>query len=327
MENGSVHSQESDALPAVAHAVLSAAEEKIRYLFKQQKLLADISQLLNSTASVRAIVGDVLGLLGEHTNVSRVYIFENAENGLETSNTYEWCNTGIVPQKENLQGVPYELIPSWKYMLMVDGRVFSTDITTLPEDISAILEPQAIKSILVYPLYVQNGFYGFIGFDECTHTREWPEDEMNLLLTVANIISNAFERSRVLSEFENSELRLKLALDGAKEGLWDWNNETGGVYFSDTWCTMLGYEPGQIDPTLASWERLVHPDDMADVTDALTKHLNGETEFYETIHRMRTADGGWKWILDHGMVVGRCGPSARTSTSRGRRRRNTVSRR
>lgn len=79
----------------------------------------------------------------------------------------------------------------------------------------------------VYPIYVENVFCGFIGFDECLINRTWTDEEMDLLRAVSNNISLAFERRKVIQKLENSELRLRLAISAAKEGLWDWNNETG----------------------------------------------------------------------------------------------------
>jgi PAS domain S-box-containing protein len=281
------------------------AESKIRFLYNQQKLLADISQRLNSSKNLELLLNDVLRLLGEHTDISRVYIFEDIKDGTATTNSHEWCNIGISPQIQDLQEIPYDIIPSWKKILMKDGRVFSTNIQELPGDIFAILEPQGIKSILVYPLFVENSFFGFIGFDECVRNKVWANDEINLLLTISNIISNSFERKQVQKKLENSELRLKLAIEGAQEGLWDWNNETGGVYFNDTWCKMLGYEPHEIEPNVSSWEKLVNPDDMQEVMEALNRHLEGKCEFYESVHRVKTKNGDWKWILDRGVVVQR----------------------
>jgi PAS domain S-box-containing protein len=282
---------------------LRKAESKVNYLYEQQKLLADISQQFNSLTNIELVLNDVLRLIGAHTRVSRVYICENDQDGATSNNTYEWCNNGISPQIKNLQGIPYSSIPSWKQILIEKGRIFSTNISELPQDIIHYLKPQEIKSTLVYPMYVENTFYGFIGFDECVINRIWTDEEMDLLRAVSNNISMAFERRQVIQKLENSELRLRLAISGANEGLWDWNNETGHVYFNDTWLSMLGYEPGEIEPNVSSWEKLVHPADMPMVMEVLTRHLNGITPYYETVHRVKTKDGSWKWILDHGMVV------------------------
>ncbi|MGE5354236.1 MAG: ATP-binding protein [Acidobacteriota bacterium] len=278
---------------------------KLMSLLGQQKLLADIAQELNSPQKLDKSLEKVLVLLGMHTNVSRVYIFEDSPDGNTTSNTFEWCNSGIEPQRSELQDIPYEVIPSWKKILTEKGRVFSKNIDELPQDLVDILKPQNIKSILVYPLYVSAMFYGFIGFDECVENKTWPIDETELLRAVSSILSNAFERRQVIRKLKESELRLKLALSSAKEGLWDWNIKTGEVYFSDVWCRMLGYEPHEIEPNVKSWEMLLHPDDKPLVWTEMKKFLSGDNSFYETIHRLKTKDGKWKWILDHGMVIER----------------------
>jgi len=102
-----------------------------------------------------------------------------------------------------------------------------------------------------------------------------------------------------------SEERLKLALESTNDGLWDWNIVTGDVYFSPRWETMLGYQPGDIEPNVKSWEKLVHPDDRDLVTSALNEHLQGLTLVYETEHRILTRSGQWIWVLDRGKVVAR----------------------
>jgi PAS domain S-box-containing protein len=68
---------------------------------------------------------------------------------------------------------------------------------------------------------------------------------------------------------------------------------------------MLGYRLEEIEPDVSSWERLVHPDDMPRVQEVLEAHLAGQTESYETEHRMKAKNGAWKWILDKGKVVER----------------------
>lgn len=94
-------------------------------------------------------------------------------------------------------------------------------------------------------------------------------------------------------------------LQASNDGFWDWNIQTGEVYFSQQWSGMLGYLPGEIPPHVSSWEKLVHPDDMPNVMKVLTKHLNMESDYYETEHRVKCKDGTWKWILDRGRVIER----------------------
>jgi len=94
-------------------------------------------------------------------------------------------------------------------------------------------------------------------------------------------------------------------IEVSNDGFWDWNIKTGEVYFSRRWVEMLGYEMNDIEPNVSSWERLVHPDDMAHVMSVLNAHLRGETDFYQTEHRVKMRNGDWKWILDKGRVIQR----------------------
>ncbi len=171
------------------------------------EILSEIAlNLINRQTDFDGRINSVLSLIGNHLDVSRVYIFLDAPDGLTTSNTYEWCNRGIGPQIDELQFIPYGAIPSWRRLMEREGRVFSENISTLPEDLRAILEPQEIKSLLVYPLIMERFIKGFIGFDENIRIRQWKQRELELLRTICGIIGNAYFaelKDRQLREYSN----------------------------------------------------------------------------------------------------------------------------
>ena len=101
--------------------------------------------------------------------------------------------------------------------------------------------------------------------------------------------------------------RLSLAIDGSGDGFWDWDVPSGKVKYSRRWCSMLGYDLDELEPDVAAWKQLVHPDDLGPVMAAVEAHLRGETPQYENEHRVRHKDGRWVWILDRGKVVSRDG--------------------
>lgn len=178
-------------------------------LFKQLEILSEIAIELNSTECFEKRINNTLATIGRHTGVSRVYIFEDATEGLVSNNTFEWCNSGIEPQMNQLQEVPYEIIPSWKVILLEKGLIYSENISELPQDIRYILEPQGIISIVVYPLFKNGRYFGFVGFDECAKTRKWERSELELIKTISGIIANTFGRRDVENELviarENAE--------------------------------------------------------------------------------------------------------------------------
>ena len=99
--------------------------------------------------------------------------------------------------------------------------------------------------------------------------------------------------------------RLSCVIDGSNDGFWDWDVPSGHVKFSRRWASMLGYDLGELEPHVSTWQRMLHPDDLARTMAAVEDHLRGETEQYETEHRVRRRDGRWIWVLDRGKVVER----------------------
>jgi diguanylate cyclase (GGDEF)-like protein/PAS domain S-box-containing protein len=116
-------------------------------------------------------------------------------------------------------------------------------------------------------------------------------------------VQDISERRRTRQALKESHQRLEFALRGGDLGTWDWDLETGRVAFNERWAEMLGYRLRDIEPNAQAWEKLIHPDDLPRVRQALDSHLRGETPLFETEHRMRSASGEWLWMLDRGRVV------------------------
>jgi len=94
--------------------------------------------------------------------------------------------------------------------------------------------------------------------------------------------------------------RMELAFQGTNEGVWDWNILDNSVYFSPRWKEMLGYQDHELSNEVTTWADRLHPDDAEKVWEDVYKNVNGETEYYENIHRLKHKDGHWAWILDRG---------------------------
>ncbi|MBY0113069.1 MAG: PAS domain-containing protein [Phycisphaerales bacterium] len=112
------------------------------------------------------------------------------------------------------------------------------------------------------------------------------------------------EVSQTIAAREQAD-RLQLTVRAAGLGTWEWNCVSGEVAFNETWCTMLGYQPGDIAQDVSAWKQLVHPDDWDRVMSVLTAHLEGRTREYRCEHRLRRKNGTWAWILDVGQVTAR----------------------
>ena len=109
-------------------------------------------------------------------------------------------------------------------------------------------------------------------------------------------------RREIAEVVATSERRLDLALVGSGDGLWDWDLVSGEVFLSHI-AEMLGFEGDDLPQGGDLRQRLIHPDDLQDVEAKIKAHLAGQTPRYEAEYRMRHKEGGWRWILDRGVVV------------------------
>ncbi len=102
---------------------------------------------------------------------------------------------------------------------------------------------------------------------------------------------------------DSAKERCSLAMQGTKDGLWDWNLETDEVYYSPHWKSMLGYMEDELDHSLDTWARLIHPDDKGPALAMVQDRLSGANDAFEFEMRMRHKDGHYVHILSRAALV------------------------
>ena len=111
------------------------------------------------------------------------------------------------------------------------------------------------------------------------------------------------ERKLTQEKIRRSEEQLAAVMDGSQLGFSDWNIQKGEIQRNERWAGMLGYTLHEIESTYDTWEELIHPDDRARARQAVQDHLDGKTPIHHDEYRMRTKDGNYRWILDHGRII------------------------
>jgi len=132
--------------------------------------------------------------------------------------------------------------------------------------------------------------------------------EAVLVASVRTACRNFRKRLQEKNEEEalrESEARLQLAVQCAGIGLWDQDFQRGTVIRNREWAEMIGYTPEEIESGLHRFLALIHPDDLPRIKAIIREHEAGDVPFFRVEHRMRTKEGGWKWILNMGRIVQR----------------------
>lgn len=172
--------------------------------------IAFAAERLLATPDWQAPIQDVLDRLGAATEVSRVYIFENHaghQGELLTSQRYEWVAPGISSQLDNpaLQNFPYVAAGFGRWVeVLGGGGLIQGDVEDFPACERNVLAAHDIRSMVVVPVFVDHGWWGFIGFDECRAERDWSSAETEVLKLAARTLGAAISRGR--AEVARAEL-------------------------------------------------------------------------------------------------------------------------
>ncbi|MBK4737775.1 bifunctional diguanylate cyclase/phosphodiesterase [Noviherbaspirillum pedocola] len=127
-----------------------------------------------------------------------------------------------------------------------------------------------------------------------------------LLAAMCWIITKAtYRREQLLRRMAEAEARWKFALEGAGEGVWDWDIRAQRAYLSPRVMELLGTDEDTLACNETTLRMAVHPDDIALVNATISAHLEGRVPSYTLEHRIRGKDKRWMWILSRGMVVAR----------------------
>ncbi len=111
------------------------------------------------------------------------------------------------------------------------------------------------------------------------------------------------EARQLAQALKVSEERYALAAAGSNDGLWDWDLESGQIYLSARWKSILGYADDELGSSPESWFELVHPEDLDLLKAQIEAHLEGRTPHFENEHRIRRRAGEYLWVLNRGLAV------------------------
>ena len=209
------------------------AERELEETRRRQNILIRVLQIVQSAENMSEAINAVLSEIGKYAEVSRTYIFEKSADGKTVDNTYEWCNEGIMPEIGNLQGVPVEFVSDWFDAFDKDEYICASDIKELSPAAYGQLSLQGIKSIVVLPLEA-NGFnYGFVGFDECWEYKQWQKKEVELLISLSQIISSTTRRFRAEKSIQLSQQTMRTVLDNINASIYVADFDTYEVLFAN----------------------------------------------------------------------------------------------
>lgn len=228
------------------------AQDEQHKLIRILSALSKAEEILLTKNDYENNLNTALKLIGEAVQVDRVYIFENHFNKKNNENLmsqrFEWCSDTAVPQilNSDLQNLSYEKnFPDW-YQQLSQNKYIAGLVRDFPESERKLFEDEDIKSIIIFPIFHENYFWGFIGMDDCWSERQWSETEIAVLSAMANNISSLIRKQKFETELSESEKKYRLLAENIADVVFTLDLNLNFKYVSPSCKSLTGYTPEEI---------------------------------------------------------------------------------
>ncbi len=203
----------------------TSAELLVQRQFEYARALSACSQMLlrssgGSLAANRQLLHQALQHLIEPVGISKIFIYENfvdAKLGPCSRCLVDVCAPGVysvfdTPDSSNLI-IPWSAIPAESWRRLEAGKPVGGPTGTIYADTPSfrdyLLKELHILSMQFFPIHFGEYWWGFVGFDDRVHERVWSEDEILLLGTTSEILSNAMQRWQAEDNLREINTRLE----------------------------------------------------------------------------------------------------------------------
>jgi len=293
---------------ALAIETLKRKEAENQIIYKNQILtaIAKITSNLIRKKDGNQIFDQSLRLIAEAVNANRLYFFENNTISNLMNQKFVWTSNPKLFGSNNpkLIDISHDRHPEFMSRLL-KKKAYKKIVRKIKEEsLKLILLEQNIKSILIIPLFYQNVFLGFIGFDDCENERIWSDEEINTLETLANNISTTIIRIRNEKAIEESESKFKLLANNIPGAVYlvKFDEERSKVFLSDEITKLTGYSKIDFFENKIKLYDLYHPEDREAALKQITDAVKNKEPFVITARLIRK-DRSFVWIEEHGEAI------------------------
>lgn len=121
---------------------------------------------------------------------------------------------------------------------------------------------------------------------------------------VESYLRQSEQNLRITSdELKQSRERFKMAVEGSKAGIYEWDWARNSIHFGDYYKKMLGYDDNDLNGlSFEAYLTLIHPDDLSSVRKEVENHFRTKEPYHNEL-RVRMKQGNYKWVSDTGISI------------------------
>lgn len=118
-----------------------------------------------------------------------------------------------------------------------------------------------------------------------------------------SFIRDISDRKKNEQALKASEELWQFALEGAGDGVWEYNFQTNEVFFSKQYKKMLGYQDNEFENIFSEWQSRIHPDDLQIINQTDREYEQKKIKNHQREYRIKHKNEYYIWILDRGMII------------------------
>ena len=131
-----------------------------------------------------------------------------------------------------------------------------------------------------------------------------------VIRSVLERVQHTTKQKQMEAVLQKSEERLRLALQAAEMGIWDWDLQTDRITWTESNERLFGLAPGAFKGTYEAFLALVHPDDREQVHQAVIRFRDRSRRQspapktnYCMENRILHPNGTVRWVIGNGELV------------------------
>jgi PAS domain S-box-containing protein len=282
------------------------AENQIIYKNKILTTLSKITSNLLIQKDKNNIFNKKIGKIGEILNIDRINYLENDFTTNLISQRFEWTSREELKEMEDqkFQNLSIDDFPELMEV-MLQKKTYKKIVRLLaPSKLKRSLEELKVQSVLIIPLFDNEQFLGFIGFDDCHSERIWNKVEVNILQTLAYNISATIIRINNEKAIVESEEKFRLLANNIPAAVFlvKYNMARTKIYLNDEIEKLTGYGKEEFIENRISIMDLYHPDEKLINRETVEEAIKNK-EPYKITCRLLNKNGAYIWIEEHGEGV------------------------